>query len=101
VRISEGAAPIAEGAGEGEGGEEEDDGEEEDSATGTTATVGMPAVTLERILLAYDAQQLLFAAQEANPDIENRSGSTLLRPADYDSVGECADPVVCGKVGVQ
>jgi hypothetical protein len=103
VRISEGVTPVAENAdksGTGEEGEDEEGDEEEDSATETTATVGVPAVTLERILLAYDAQQLLFAAQEANPDIENRSGSTLLRPADYDSVGEYAHPVVCDKVDV-
>lgn len=76
-------------AGQGGDGDGDGDGEDdEDSATETTATVGLPAVSLERILLEYDAQQQLFAAQEANPDIENRSASTRLRPSDYDSVGE-------------
>lgn len=83
---------------EGDGDGEEDDDVDEDSATETTATVGLPAVSLERILLEYDAQQRLFAAQEVNPDIENRSASTLQRPADYDSVGKfscCEFSFIC------
>jgi len=45
-------------------------------------------VTLERIALAYDAQQERHRREELNPDPENQSAATLLRPGDYESVGK-------------
>ena len=66
---------------EAEEGEEQDDDDE-------SSVHSQPAVTLERILLAYSAQQVAHAEAERNPDPENRSSDTLKRPTDYDSIGE-------------
>lgn len=64
-----------------------DEEEEEDGSHTSDTTLSQPAVTLERILLAYDAEQALYKIEEENPRPENQSASTLLRPVDYDSVG--------------
>jgi hypothetical protein len=68
-------------AGERERANEEEGDEESDT------TVSQPAVSLERIKLAYDAMLEQQRREELNPRPESCSANSLLRPIDYDSVG--------------
>lgn len=70
-----------------EGGDDNDDSEN-DNDSESTASLGQPAISLERLVLAYDAMREKQRIEELNPDIENQSAETRKRPSDYDSLGE-------------
>lgn len=70
--------------------DEDEDGDQSESSTYT----GPAPLDLERIARAYEEQCEADRLAENNPDIENQSSSTLRRPVDYDSIGQCTSSYV-------